>query len=111
MREHRRQLDISVEMSGPHDSAARRACVRRPQSPRPPHPALNVYEDRETPLMRGGTARAYKDDLPDGHSEIFFAGRLAHRAQVTTPAPPHSRAVSRPVSSVSLPQSSNIAGN
>src|ERR1700761_2383410 len=80
MREHRRQLDISVEMSGPHDFAVRRARVRRSQSPRPPHPALNVYDDRETPLMRGGTARAYKDDLPDGHSEIFFAGRLAHRA-------------------------------
>ena len=130
MREHRRQLDISVEMSGPHDFTVRRACVRRSQSPRPPHPALNVYDDRETPLMRGGTARAYKDDLPDGQSEIFFARRLAHRANqragptsaeqnrrdgalvpVTIPASPHSIAVSRPVSSVPLPQSSNIAGN
>jgi hypothetical protein len=38
---------------------------------RPPHPAPNARDDRETPLRRGGMAQACKDDLPDGRSEYF----------------------------------------
>jgi hypothetical protein len=34
------------------------------------HP--NVRDDREPPLFSGWDARAYKSDLPDGLSEIFF---------------------------------------
>jgi hypothetical protein len=71
------------------------ACVRRSQPARPPHPAPNVYDDRETPLMRGGTALAYKDDLPDGQSEIFFTRGLASRANqsghATTATGPNCR--------------------
>src|SRR5579872_891915 len=46
----------------------------------PPHPALYVRDDRETPLERGGIARAYRDDLPDGESEIFSANELDMQA-------------------------------
>jgi hypothetical protein len=38
------------------------------------HP--NVRDDREPPLFSGWDARAYKSDLPDGLSEIFFARPL-----------------------------------
>src|SRR5438874_11543935 len=50
-----RQLDASVGASGPHDFAVReaRAFVFRATS-RPPHPAPNVRDDRETPLSGTG---------------------------------------------------------
>jgi hypothetical protein len=49
-----RQLDASVEASGPHDFAVReaRTFVFRAAS-RPPHPVPNVRDDRETPLCVG----------------------------------------------------------
>jgi hypothetical protein len=40
--------------------------------PRPPHPQPYVRDDRETPLVRAGMARAGSADLPDGESGIFF---------------------------------------
>jgi len=49
-----RKLDASVETSGPHDFAVRFApafVVRKPR--RPPLPAPNVRDDRETPLLGG----------------------------------------------------------
>jgi hypothetical protein len=45
-----RQLDASVEASGPHDFAVRLGAVRQQHHPRPPHPALYVRDDRDTPL-------------------------------------------------------------
>ena len=33
------------------------SCFRRLTLPRPPHPAPNVHDDRETPLSRDGTIR------------------------------------------------------
>ena len=50
-----RELDASVEASGPHDFAVRDRIVRRahqarPKLPRPPHPTPNVRDDGETPL-------------------------------------------------------------
>jgi hypothetical protein len=50
MRKHRRQLDISVGISGPHDFAVR-AAVRLPARSRPPHPAPDFRDDREAPLF------------------------------------------------------------
>ena len=48
-----------------------------PTLPRPPHPASRfVTIGRNAPLHRGGMGRAYKSDLPDGLSEIFFARGL-----------------------------------
>ena len=49
------RLDISVGISGPHDFAVRanRRGARSSSTPtRPPHPAPNVRDDRETPLSR-----------------------------------------------------------
>jgi len=49
-----RRLDISVEISGPHDFAIRFACGSSCRNPkRPSHPALNVRDDRDTPLFSG----------------------------------------------------------
>jgi hypothetical protein len=39
---------------------------------RPSHPALCVRDDRDTPLMRGGTAGEEATDLGSRISEIFF---------------------------------------
>jgi hypothetical protein len=39
MRKHCRQLDASVEASGPHDFAVRSRAVRLPAQKRPSHPA------------------------------------------------------------------------
>jgi hypothetical protein len=47
-----RQLDASVEASGPHDFAVRLWPISSASPKRPPHPAPNVCDDRETPLMR-----------------------------------------------------------
>jgi hypothetical protein len=79
-RERRRKRDISIGMPGPRDLTVRIDDVRRHDkhaatSTRPPHPALNVRDDRETPLYRGGTASVninfWKKEI-----EIFFmAGR------------------------------------
>jgi hypothetical protein len=49
-----RQLDTSVGVSGPHDFAVRLKRVRLTRHQRPPHPALYVRDDRETPLGRAG---------------------------------------------------------
>jgi hypothetical protein len=56
MRKHRRQLGISVGMPGPHDFAVLPGLFvgsrsARCNSDRPPHPWLNVRDDRETPLF------------------------------------------------------------
>ena len=57
-----RKLDTSVGASGPHDFAVRvqrfrpaRICARL-TPPRPPHPAPNVRDDRDTPLLWDGMA-------------------------------------------------------
>ena len=83
MREHRHQLDISVEMSGPHDFAVRRHVVRLATSGVHRIPRPTLCDDREAPLFTGhGTARAYRDDLPDGQSGIFLRGGLDTRLSV-----------------------------
>jgi len=51
MRKHRRQRDASVEAPGPHDFAVRKTVTRQLTASRPSHPALNVHDDREAPLL------------------------------------------------------------
>jgi hypothetical protein len=46
------ELSASVGAPGPHDFAVREAARTSAHSPRPPHPALYVRDDRETPLVR-----------------------------------------------------------
>ena len=88
MRKHCRPLDISVGISGPHDFAVRFSCTRLAPPPRPPHPAPNVRDDRETPLVRAQDVRESAGDLgkrstaanwPDGASKNA-CDTLARRA-------------------------------
>ena len=94
MRKHRRQLDASVGASGPHDFAVRRPSPQKPvgglgtspvealakadqrrssrDTPRPPHPAPNVRDDRETPLRRARDGGAYGFDLGKTRSDLFL---------------------------------------
>jgi hypothetical protein len=70
MRGHHHRLDISVEMSGPHDFAVRE---QRPSScapPHPSHPALNVRDDAYAP-HRGGTAREIELILANREADYF----------------------------------------
>ena len=46
-----RKLDTSVGVSGPHDFAVRFRAIRQRRYQRPPHPAPNVRDDREAPLL------------------------------------------------------------
>src|SRR6516165_10727761 len=48
-----------------------------------PHP--NVRDDAYAPLSGNGTGRACRDDLPDGHSEIFLRKGLDHPNQIELP--------------------------
>jgi hypothetical protein len=48
---HLDRLDISVGISGPHDLAVRAGAARQHAATRPPHPAPNVRDDRDTPLL------------------------------------------------------------
>jgi hypothetical protein len=69
------ELDASVGASGPHDFAVRISAIRQRRirvHRIPPH----VRDDRETPLLRGGTGQVGKGDLPVGESEKFFAEGL-----------------------------------
>src|ERR1035438_9025433 len=50
------KLDASVGASGPHDFAVRVSIARLASPKRPPHPAPNVRDDREAPLLWGQDA-------------------------------------------------------
>jgi len=53
-------LNISVEMSGPHDLAVHEQRASSCAPPRPPHPASHVRDDRDTPLYWSETAALMK---------------------------------------------------
>jgi hypothetical protein len=83
MRKHHRQLDLSVERSGPHDFAVRCIVTRQLTTTRPSHPAPQIVTIAKRPSFIGrGMARAYRDDLPDGWSEIFLRERVDSRISV-----------------------------
>jgi hypothetical protein len=81
MRQHRGLLNVSVETSGPHDFAVRSSCVRLTPLKRPPHPAPNVRDDRETPLVRRRDGGITKAASTQRRSEIFFANGLDKMVQ------------------------------
>jgi hypothetical protein len=77
---HRRQLDISVGMSGPHDFAVRDNTPRREciNVHRFPHP---TFVTTRTPLISGcGIARINKSASTEPRSEIFLRGDLDSQA-------------------------------
>ncbi len=51
------KLDASVGAPGPHSFAVRGSAVRLAGTSRPSHPAPNVRDDREAPLLIGGGTR------------------------------------------------------
>jgi hypothetical protein len=73
-----RKLDTSVGASGPHDFVVRvqhfrpaRICARL-TPPRPPHPAPNVRDDRDTPLLWDGMAGVVDFESGQARSGIFL---------------------------------------
>src|ERR1700739_673464 len=66
------KLDASVGASGPHGFAVRGRVIRLVTPPRPPHPAPNVRDDRDTPLMRGRDGVRFKSVSTGRRSEIFL---------------------------------------
>jgi hypothetical protein len=68
------KLDTSVGASGPHDFSVRVSAVRPWRHPRPPHPAPNVYDDRETPLRGNGTAGDIEVIWVNREAEYFCRG-------------------------------------
>src|SRR5579872_2945003 len=90
--EHRHQVDASVETSRPHDFAVRfmRDSSKAPK--RPPHPALHVRDDCDTPLIARRDGAINELCLAREGSEIFFAEGLdksATRPVVICPSSAH----------------------
>ena len=67
-----RELDASVGASGPHGFAVRFGPTRLEASKRPPHPAANVRDDRETPLWKERDGRKYRPDSVFLKNRIFL---------------------------------------
>jgi len=57
------ELDASIGASGPHDFAVRIQRCSSKAPTRPPHPAANVRDDRETPLCVGRDGGGHESDL------------------------------------------------
>ncbi len=53
-------------------------CCSSNNTPRPSHPAPNVRDDREAPLMWVRDVRKHRRDLPDGARENVHDGQFAH---------------------------------
>ena len=74
------ELDACIGAPGPHDSAVRTTTVRRatiaPGDVRPSHPAPNVRDDREPPLLWERDSEKCKFDLGLRRSDLFFARGL-----------------------------------
>jgi len=69
---HRRQLDASVGASGPHDFAVRAQCHSSFDMPRPSHPAPDVRDDRDTPLLWERDGDRCRSDLGEKNTGIFL---------------------------------------
>jgi hypothetical protein len=70
------QLNASVGASEPHDFAVRIGVLRLCTPMRPSHPAPNVRDDREAPLLRVRDGVAHRTDFTVERSEIFLPKRL-----------------------------------
>jgi hypothetical protein len=67
------RLDASVEASGPRDFAVRLIHrVRLSRDKRPPHPAPNVRDDRETPLCSRARDGGFMDVIWAKREGIYF---------------------------------------
>ena len=80
MDKHRRQLDASVGASGPPGFAVCNSLTRLLKLRHPPHPAPNVRDDGETPLVRVRDNCRSIAVSSKSKSEIFFTKGLDRRA-------------------------------
>jgi hypothetical protein len=85
-----RQLDASVGASGPRDFAVRIRRSRQLHPPRPPHPAPNVRDDREAPLLWARDGRSCSDDFPDALSGVLPGVQIC-RTSATVMAGSHKQ--------------------
>jgi hypothetical protein len=69
-----RKLDASVGASGPHDFAVRISIARLAKPSRPPHPAPNVRDDREAPLLSRRDDASKPRFLISRNTNIFARG-------------------------------------
>src|ERR1043166_8975425 len=85
---HRRRAFVTrglIRASGDRDrTISPSAPARSSAAPsRPSHPRLNVRDDRDTPLLRGGgMAQRNAGDLPDGASGFFVATGVMQRTSL-----------------------------
>jgi hypothetical protein len=75
---HHRDLSACVGAPEPHDFAVRSSIIRprkklRLTLPRPSHPEPNVRDDRDTPLLRAGTAETVNLIWGKREAEYFCA--------------------------------------
>jgi hypothetical protein len=86
-----RQFNASVEASGPHDFSVRTDAPRLRATVRPSHPAPNVRDDREAPLLRSaGWLESVMLCLAIGEAKYFFRKgwtQAKHRAWRTLICP------------------------
>jgi hypothetical protein len=84
---HRRERIVPVHLTPTlgrqdHTISPSAMCCSSDNTPRPSHPAPNVRDDRETPLLWVRDAREHGFDLPDGATEKFASpwhdGQFAH---------------------------------
>jgi len=80
MDKHRRQLDASVGASGPPGFAVCNNLTRLLKLRHPPHPAPNVRDDGETPLVRVRDGIALLLFLANEKAKYFFAEDWTRRA-------------------------------
>jgi hypothetical protein len=71
---HCRQLDASVEAPRPHDFTVHGIATRQLALPCPSHPASNVRDDRDTPLLSGaGRGELLKVICPTAQGKSWVA--------------------------------------
>jgi hypothetical protein len=73
---HHRQLDASVEASGPRDFAVRDCAVRQKRSHRPPHPRPTFVTIAKRPFCVGRDGAGYGGDLGQKGIGIFLPSGL-----------------------------------
>ena len=114
---HHRQLNASLGAPGPHDFAVRGQRHSSDDMPRPSHPAPNVRDDREAPLMWVRDARRIVLICPTAQEKMCTTGSLriagmrtalstSLRARATCPPKPKGRR--RKQSRVSPPMQSGL---
>ena len=83
MQEHPRRLDTSVGVSGRYDFTVRVRVIRRLTRPRPSHPAPDVRDDRDTPLVQGHETAAFMDLIWAKREGKYFWQKHWTRPQIT----------------------------